>query len=145
MENKFSKTHAYKDLIISGIILILGIVLIYFNTVLGIIIIAGSLLSFLFYKSGYRYDNQRVLLHKKSLEISRKCQQSILDFLNGNSSDLTIVPGNEGGTLLLEVWYNKQENIAYAQLFVYQELVFQKITDLIHLQSTNAQKLIEQL
>ncbi len=145
MENKLNKTHAYKDLIVSGIILIIGIMLIYFNTVLGVTIIAVGLLSFLFYKSGYRYDNQGVLLCKKSMEVSRKSQQSILDFLNGNSSELTIVPGNEGGTLLLEVWYNRQENIAYAQLSVYQELGFQKITDLINLQSTNAQKLIEQL
>ena len=145
MENYFVKVHAYKDLIISAIILVAGIALIFVNKIVGIVIILCGLLSFLLYKSGYRYNNQGVLLQKKNIELSRKCQQSVLDFLNERSTELNLIPGNEGGTLLLDVWYNKEENIAYSQLSIYQELAFQEITDVTKLNPTNAQILIEKI
>ena len=85
------------------------------------------------------------MLQKKNIELSRKCQQSVLDFLNERSTELNLIPGNEGGTLLLDVWYNKEENIAYSQLSIYQELAFQEITDVTKLNPTNAQILIEKI
>lgn len=145
MENKFVKVHAYKDLIISAVILVAGIALIFVNKIVGIVIILCGLLSFLLYKSGYRYDNQGVLLQKKNLELSRKCQQSVLDFLNGKSTELNLIPGNEGGTLLLDVWYNQEETLVYAQLSIYQELTFNNITEIVKLNPTNAQILIEKI
>lgn len=145
MKNNFVKVHSYKDLAISAIILVAGIVLIFVNKVAGVVIILCGLLSFLLYKSGYRLNDQGALLQKRNLELSRKCQQSVLDFLNGKSTDLDLIPGNEGGTLLLEVWYNKEEKIAYSQLFVYQELIFKEITEVIKLNPSNAQILIEKI
>lgn len=145
MENHFVKVHAYKDLIISAFILVAGIVLVFVSRFSGIIIILCGLLSFLLYKSGYRYNDQGVLLQKRSIELSRKCQQSVQDFLNEKSTELNLIPGNEGGTILLDVWYNKEKRIVYAQLSVYQELTFIQVTDLIKLNSTNTQILIEKI
>lgn len=145
MENKFKKVHSNKDIIVSSIITLIGIALIFANLYLGIVTIVVGLLLFIFYKSGYKYDNQGVVLCKKNKEISKKCYNSVLEFLNGKSERLEMIPGNEGGTLMLEVWYNKPESVAYVQLYEYQELCFNKINELVELQSSNAQKLIEQL
>ena len=97
------------------------------------------------YKSGYKYDNKGVKLKKKSLELSRTCQQSVLDFLNGQNMQLNLIHGNEGGTFMLEVWFNKEEKIAYVQASVYQELGYRKITEIVKLNASNAQLLIEKI
>ena len=145
MENNFVKVHSNKDIIISIIVIVAGIAIILVNTMLGIFIILCGLLSFLLYKSGYKYDNKGVKLKKKSLELSRTCQQSVLDFLNGQNMQLNLIHGNEGGTFMLEVWFNKEEKIAYAQASVYQELGYRKITEIVKLNASNAQLLIEKI
>ena len=119
--------------------------MLFVNKAIGIVMIIAGVLLIIFFKSGYRYNNQGALLCKKSKEWSKKCQQSVLDFLNGKSQELKTTSGNDGGTILLEAWYNKTENIAYAQLFVFEDLHFQKATDLVELQSSKAQQLIEEL
>lgn len=145
MENNIVKTHTSKDLIISGLMSVIGIALTFINLGLGIAIIIVGVCMFIFYKAGFKYENQGAVLCKKSKELSKKCQKSVTNFLNGETEELNMIPGNEGGTLMLDVWYNKQEGIAYAQLFEYQELNFKQATELIKLESSNARILIEQL
>ena len=145
MQNNFVKIHTKKDLLLSVVIIIAGIGLFFINKVAGIAIALLGILILIFYKTGYKFTGSDVILKHKKLEISRKYQQSVLDFLNGKSESLEMQPGNEGGTLLLEAWYNEQEGIAYAQLHTYQELRFQPITEVIELQKDDSQKLIEKL
>lgn len=145
MQNNFVKIHTKKDLLLSVVFIIAGIGLFFINKVAGIAIALLGILILFFYKTGYKFTGNDVILKHKKLEISRKYQQSVLDFLNGKSEILEMQPGNEGGTLLLEAWYNEQEGIAYAQLHAYQELNFQPVTEIIELQKEASQKLIEKL
>ncbi len=145
MENNFVKVHSNRDIFVSALILVAGIVLIFVNNILGIVIILCGLLFFLLHKSGYKFNNQGFVLQKKSIELSRKCQQSVLDFLNGQNKEPHLIKGNEGGTFLLEVWFNKEGKTAYAQVSVFQDLDFRKITEIIELNSSDAQILIEKI
>ena len=56
-----------------------------------------------------------------------------------------LVQGNEGGTVLLEVWFNAPADIAYARLSEYKELSFQTVTDIVELPADQAQLLIQKI
>ena len=145
MEINFKKVHAQKDLIISGIILIAGIGLFFIQKAMGVCVVLCGLLSLLVYKSGYKLDGLDVLLKKRQLELNKNCQTSVMDFLNGKNVIPQLVEGNEGGTILLEVWYNETAGIAYARLSEYKELSFQDVTGIVELTAENAKSLISRL
>ena len=108
-------------------------------------VVLCGLLSLLVYKSGYKLDGLDVLFKKKQLELNKNCQTSVMDFLNGKNVVPQLVEGNEGGTILLEVWYNETAGIAYARLSEYKELSFQDVTGIVELTAENAQSLISRL
>ena len=145
MDNKINKVHTITDICISVIILAVGIGLFFVNKGVGALLIVCGVMLLIFYKTGYKYENQGTVLKHKSLELSRKSQEAVLNFLNGQSSDFEIITGNDGGCILLEVWYSKNQNMAYAQLFTFQEMSYQKLTEIMELQAKTAQKLIEKL
>lgn len=144
MEIHFKKVYTPANLIISGICIIAGIALFFVNKVLGCAIVICGLITLL-YKSGYKRDGEGPLLRKKSLELRSICRPSLLDFLSGKHNEPIIEPGNEGGTILLEVWYSKNDSIAYAQLSDYRELNFQKATEIIELTPEDAKTIISKL
>lgn len=145
MENKIIKTHTTKDLLISSAIIIAGIGLFFANKALGIVIAMCGILSFLLYKSGYKCNGTGPLLTKKSIEIRRICRQSLIDLLNNKPVEPEIIEGNEGGTVLLEMWYNRNEKLVYAQLSDFQDFNFQQATDIVKLEPTNAEKLLNKI
>ena len=145
MNNKIIKVHTMKDLLFSTIVILVGIGLFFVSKGAGIAVALIGILLLIFFKSGSKFEGSDIILKHKKLEISRKYQQSVLDFLNGKTEELEMQPGNEGGTLLLEVWYNERECVAYAQVHAYQELNFQPITEIIELQKETALKLTEKL
>jgi hypothetical protein len=145
MENKFQKVHARKDLLISGCILIAGIALFFLHKASGVCVIFCGILSLILYKSGYKLNGEGILLQKESLELQNRCRTSILDFLDGKTATPQLVPGNEGGTILLEVWFNAPADIAYARLSEYKALDFQTVTDIVELSADQAQSLIRMI
>jgi len=145
MENKFQKVHAKKDLIISGCIILAGISLFFVHKATGVCLFLCGILSLILYKSGYKLNGEGIPLQKKSLELQNRCRASILDFLDGKIAEPQLVPGNEGGTVLLEVWFNAPADIAYARLSEYKELSFQTVTDIVELPADQAQLLIQKI
>ena len=145
MENKFQKVHAKKDLLISGAILIAGIALFFLHKGTGVCVILCGILSLILYKSGYKLNGEGIPLQKKSLELQNSCRTSILDFFDGKTAEPKLVPGNEGGTILLEVWFNAPADIAYARLSEYKDLSFQTVTDIVELSADQAQLLIQKI
>ena len=145
MDNKINKVHTIMDLCISGVFIVAGIGLFFVNKGVGALLFICGFLLLIFYKSGYKHENSGAILKHKSLELSRKCQDSVLHFLNGQSSDFEMITGNDGGSILLEIWYSKRDNVAYAQLFTFQEMSYQKFTEIMELPANAAQKLMEKL
>ena len=145
MENNFKKVHAKKDLIISGCIILAGIALFFVHKATGVCLFLCGILSLILYKSGYKLNGEGIPLQKKSLELNNNCRESLLDFLSGKKVEPKLVQGNEGGTVLLEVWFNAPADIAYARLSEYKELSFQTVTDIVELSADQAQSLIRKI
>lgn len=145
MEKKFKRVHTPTDFIISGILIAASFGLFFVSKGIGITLAIISLLLLVFLKSGFQRENDPLVLSHKKIEIGKRYQQAVLDFLNGKSEELQVKCGNEGGTLLLETWYNPKEGVAFAQLNVYEELSFQPITEIIELKDNQAKTLIEKL
>lgn len=145
MEIKFNSVHTVKDLIISAIVLAAGIGLFFVNTGLGIVIGFCGLLMLVFYKSGHRREGESVVLQKKAFDIAHRCRDSVKAFLDGKDVEPEIDAGRSGGVVRLEVYYNADVPVAYAQLFDFSDYTYQAATEIVELHGERAEKLISRL
>ena len=142
MEINFKKVHTAKDLSISTIVLLTGFGLFFINKGLGICIAVFGLFMFLVYKGGYRKNCRGVVLTKKSEDLCKACKPSITTFLEGKDVKPVIKKGNEGGSVQLDVYYNRADRIAYAQLFEFCNYTYEPVTDIVELRGERAEELI---
>ena len=145
MEYNFKKVHTGKDLTISTIVLLAGAGLFFVNKGLGICMTICGLFMYLVYKGGYKKDGKGILLTKKSEDICKACRTPIVEFLEGKNDALTIKQGNEGGSIRLDVYFNKAENVAYAQLHDFCNYTYEPATGIAELKGDRAEKLISLL
>ena len=145
MEINFKKVHTVKDLAISTIVLLAGIGFFFVNKGLGITVAVCGFAMFFLNKGGYKKDGQGIVLQKKSEDLCKACKASVVEYLNGKDVTPQIKKGNEGGCVRLDVYYNADEGIAYAQLFDFRGYAYEPETDVIELHSPKADKLISQL
>lgn len=145
MEIKFKKVHTSKDLAISTIVLLAGIGLFFVNKGLGICLAACGLVLLLAYKGGYKRDGQGAVLTRTSEDICKACRASIVDFLSGKDTTPVIKKGNEGGSVRIDVYFNREESIAYAQLYDFCNYAYEPATGLVELKGDKAAKLMSQL
>ncbi|MDO5442599.1 MAG: hypothetical protein Q4G10_02900 [Bacteroidia bacterium] len=145
MEINFKKVHTGKDLAISAIVIIAGIALFFVSKGLGICIAACGLLMLLCCKGGYKKDGQGAVLTKKSEDLCKACKVPLADFLNGKDCNPSIKKGSEGGSVRLDVYYNKAEGIGYAQLFDFCNYAYEPLTGVVELNGDNMNRIISQL
>ena len=145
MEINFKRVHTGKDLAISTIVLLAGIGLFFVNKGLGICISVCGLAMLLIYKGGYKKDGQGIILTKKSEDLCKSCRGSITDFLNGKDCIPAVKKGDEGGSVRLDIYYNKPEGVAYAQLYDFCNYAYEPATEVVELKGEKANKLISQL
>ena len=145
MEYNFKKVHTGKDLAISTIVLLAGAGLFFVNKGLGICIGICGLFMYLVYKGGYKKDGKGILLTRKSEDICKACRTSIVEFLEGKNTVPTIKQGTEGGSIRLDVYFNKDEQVAYAQLYDFCNYTYEPATGIIELKADKADKLISLL
>ena len=145
MENTFKKVHTGKDLPISGIIIAAGIGLYFLNAGIGIFLGVCGLLMLLFYKSAYKVNGGGPLLKKEARDVAHSCRQSIKDYLDGKDVEPELDRPGAGGVVRLEVYYNKEAGVAYAQLFDFSNYTYEKATDMVELHSPKSDKLISKL
>ena len=142
MEIKFKKVHTAKDLIISILVIAAGVGLYFVNAGLGGVIGVCGLLLLFFYKAAYKREGENILLNKKALDVSRSCRDSLTNFLNGKDVEPEVNTSATGGIIRLEVYYNADAAIAYAQLFVFSNYTYEAATDIVELRGPKAEKLI---
>ena len=145
MEIQFKKVHTAKDLIISILVLAAGVGLYFVNAGLGVFIGACGILMLLFYKAAYKKVGNDTILTKKAIDVASSCRSSLLDYLNGKDVDPEIQQPGAGGVVRLEVYFNKDEGVAYAQLFNFSNYTYEAATEMIELHSPKADKLISKL
>lgn len=142
MEINFKRVHTAKDLSISTVVLLAGFGLFFINKGLGVCIAVCGLFMFLYYKGGYRKNGHGVVLTKKSEDLCKACKPSIMTFLEGMDVKPFIKRGNEGGSVRLDVYYNRADRIAYAQLFEFCNYVYEPVTEIVELTGEKAEELI---
>lgn len=145
MEIQFKKVHTAKDLIISALVLAVGVGLYFVNAVLGVFIGACGILMLLFYKAAFKKVGNDTILTKKAIDVASSCRSSLLDYLNGKDVDPEIQQPGAGGVIRLEVYFNKDAGVAYAQLFNFSNYTYEAATEMIELHSPKADKLISKL
>ena len=142
MEYNFKRVHTVKDLSISTIVLFAGVGLFFVSKGLGICITALGLLRFLICKGGYKKNGRGIVFTKKSEDLCKVCKSSIAGFLGGKDVKPVIKKGNEGGSVRLDVYYNKAESIAYAQLYEFCNYTYEPVTEIVELKGNKAEELI---
>ena len=145
MEIKLRKVHSAKDLTISAIILAAGIGLYFVNAGLGILLVVCGVLMLLFYKGGYKREGEEIVLQKKALDIAHSCRDSLKGFLNGKDVEPEVNTSINGGVIRLEVYYNADASLAYAQLFDFSNYTYEPATGIVELRGPKADKLITKL
>ena len=145
METIFKKVHTGKDLLISGIITVAGVGLYFWNAGLGGVIAVCGLLMLLFYKAGYKAGGEGPVLTKKAMDLSRSCFNSLVDYLSGKDVEPELNDAALGAACRLEVYFNKDAGIAYAQVFEFSNYTYEKATELVELHSPKADKLLSKL
>ncbi len=145
MEQNFKKVHTGKDLAISTIVLLAGIGLFFINKGLGICIAVCGLSMYLVCKGGYKIDGRGILLTKKSEDVCKSCRTSIVEFLGGKDTEPEIRQGNEGGSVRLDVYFNKAAKVAYAQLYDFRNYSYEPATGIVEITGDRADKLISML
>ncbi len=142
MEYNFKKTHIGKDLAVSVILIIAGAGCFFLNKGIGIMIAACGLVSLLLYKAGYKVVGKDYLLTKKSEDLCKCCKSSLMDYLNGKDITPEIKRGNEGGSIRLDVYFDKANAIVYAQLFDFSNYEYVPATEVVEIYGERAEKLI---
>ena len=145
MEINFKKVHTGKDLTVSGIVLAVGVGLCFVHAGLGGFIGVCGLLMLLFYKSGYKANGSGLLLTKKALDVSHSCRQSIADYLDGKDTVPELNQPGAGGVVRLEVYFNREAGLAYAQLFDFSSYTYEKASEIVEIRSPRADRLISKL
>ena len=145
MEIKLRKVHSAKDLTISAIMLAAGIGLYFVNAGLGILLVVCGVLMLLFYKGGYKREGEEIVLQKKALDIAHSCRDSLKGFLNGKDVEPEVNTSINGGVIRLEVYYNADASLAYAQLFDFSNYTYEPATGIVELRGPKADKLITKL
>ncbi len=145
MEIKLKKVHTVKDLVISAVVMAAGIGLCFINSGLGATLAVCALLMLLFYKAGYKRAGEGVVLNKKALDIAHHCRESLKGFLEGENIEPEVDTQSQGGIIRLEVYYNADAAVAYAQLFDFSNYTYEPATGIVELRGARAQALIAKL
>lgn len=145
MEIKIKKVHTLLDLVISAVVLAIGVGVYYVLPGWGILLGLIGILLFAFYKRSYRRVGDRTSLKQKDRDLARESRDAAMAFLQGRSDELQLSPAGDGDHLWLDVYYNAESAVAYAQLFYVAENRFDPATQLVELKGDKARKLIAQL
>ena len=148
MEITFKGTHTPKDIIISLLVIAAGAGLFLiegWGQGLGALLVATGLLMLIFWKGAWKKDGQGVALEKECLDLSKKCEASVLDYINGKAEDLNVAPGTDGGSIRVELHYNSKEEIAYAMVYDFESYSYRAVTDTIEIKGQKAKKFLTKL
>ena len=145
MEYKLKSVHTGKDLVISAVILAAGIGLCFVNAGLGVVIAVCGLLMLLLYKTGHKREGENVVLRKKAIDVAHHCRESLKGFLDGKDVEPEIDTDENGGIIRLEIYYNADAAVAYAQLFDFSNYTYEPATEIVELRGQRAEKLIAKL
>ena len=133
------------DLTISALVLAAGIGLYFVNAGLGVVIGVCGLLMLFLYKAGNKRVGEDIPLKKKALDVDHSCRESLIGFLSGKDVEPKVINSGNGGVIRLEVYYNTEAAVAYAQIFDFSNYTYEPATEIVPLSGKKAETLISKL
>ena len=79
------------------------------------------------------------------MDVSRSCRNSLTNFLGGKDVEPETNTSANGGIIRLEVYYNADTAVAYAQIFDFSNYTYEAATGIVELRGPKAEKLIARL
>lgn len=141
----FKRVYTHRDFVIFAILLAVGISAYFISQGLGITI-AICALARLALKSGYKESSNGPTLKRRKIDLTTAIRQEWKDYLGGRDIEIRIEgPQSESGALLLELYYNKEAEVAYAQLYEFANYSYEKVTELTPLKGERALRIIKLL
>lgn len=117
-EFKIRKVHTVLDLVISAVVLAAGVGLYFVLPGWGILFALIGILLFTFYKRANMCVGDKTLLKEKTLDLATDIREQLTAFLSGQADIPELTPSGEDEHLYLEVYYNADASVAYAQLYL---------------------------
>jgi len=144
-EFKIRKVHTVLDLVISAVVLAAGVGLYFVLPGWGILFSLIGILLFTFYKRANMCVGDKTLLKEKTLDLATDIREQLTAFLSGQADIPELTPSGEDEHLYLEVYYNADASVAYAQLYDVADSHFDPATPMRKLTGAPAASLIAQL
>ena len=150
MEKKFIRVRSTKDVVLSSLITLAGVVLFILDfsigiRILGFFMILIGLLLFFTLKSSYKDEDTGIKYHKKEryFEGCRRDELSSAISRKNSKCKVDLSEENKGNTLRLDIYYNKQAGKAYMQIFEYVPYRYEPYSNLYEHEVVNITELIE--
>ena len=150
MEKKFIRVRSTKDVVLSSLITLAGVVLFILDfsigiRILGFFMILIGLLLFFTLKSSYKDEETGIKYHKKEryFEGCRRDELSSAISRKNSKCKVDLSEENKGNTLRLDIYYNKQAGKAYMQIFEYVPYRYEPYSNLYEHEVVNITELIE--
>ena len=150
MEKKFIRVRSTKDVVLSSLITLAGVVLFILDfsigiRILGFFMILIGLLLFFTLKSSYKDEETGIKYHKKEkyFEGHKRDELSSAITRRNCKCKVDLSEENKGNTLRLDIYYNKQAGKAYMQIFEYIPYTYEPYSALYEHEVANVTELIE--
>ena len=124
MEKSFTKVRSIKDIIISAILVVSGVLLLVFPTGAGIniagffMIFTGVLLALLL-RTEYHDTETGEKYLKKEHYFQQEMNPLIVSALESRPESIDLSQANKGSTVKLDIYYSRTTGKSYLQLFEY--------------------------
>ena len=150
MNKEFIRVRSVKDILISTALTLSGIVLVALPTsvginILGFFMLLIGLLLFFTLKNSYKDEETGIKYHKKEkyFEGCRRDELSSAISKHNCKCKVDLSKENQGNTLRLDIYYNKQAGKAYMQIFEYIPYRYEPYSNLYEHELVNVAELIE--
>ena len=149
MEKKFIRVRSTKDVVLSSLITLAGVVLFILDfsigiRILGFFMILIGLLLFFTLKSSYKDEDTGIKYHKKERYFEGCWREELSSSISKKSKcKVDLSKENKGNTLRLDIYYNKQAGKAYMQIFEYVPYRYEPYSNLYEHEVINITELIE--
>jgi hypothetical protein len=132
--NNIRRVRSFKDLAISSVIIIAGIICLYLNSdsmfILGVTLLTLGVILVLALRSAFRIEGQEGTFLRKTYDFPNNRKESVIAFLEGRSDRLE---SSNTGSLLLYIYYKRDRSSGFGELNEYTMYEYKPCTGLMKL------------
>lgn len=147
MENRFIRVHSVKDIVISSLFIIVGIVLALFR--LGVSADLASFIfvalgAFLFFvlKNNYKDIETGEIFSKSELYFAGDAKSMLVSALTSNPVHIESASIGKGNTMKLDIYHSEKNGKAYLFLYEYVPHRYEPTLDMLECDYNNVQHLL---